>query len=131
MSQKIIVSKAGSNVLTESNLNNFIFHSDYNTFKIIATGTVSFTVTAGTSVGDFTLSHGLSYTPLIYAFGKKDSDANAIVPNEEFDYNSDPTGNFVFDRVSADGTNIHFYLTNADASDHTYTLRYYLFEIPL
>ena len=46
---KIKVSKSGYNALTESNVNNYIFHSDYNTFKIVKSGTGSFTVTASSS----------------------------------------------------------------------------------
>jgi hypothetical protein len=49
MTYVIKVSKSGSNVLTDSNINNYIFDSQYNTFKIISTGTLSYTIPANST----------------------------------------------------------------------------------
>lgn len=67
MTQVIKVSKAGYDVLTESDINNYIFDSRYNTFKIIAEGTL-LNQTVNTDPKTFTVAHGLSYTPTVFAF---------------------------------------------------------------
>jgi hypothetical protein len=40
MAQGIRISKTGVDVLTATNPNDFIFHSDLNTFKILAEGSI-------------------------------------------------------------------------------------------
>lgn len=44
MSNKIIVAKSGYSALTETDLNNIAFHSDYNTLKYYSQGTTTVTV---------------------------------------------------------------------------------------
>ncbi len=44
MSQVVAVSKVGENVLTATDPNDFIFHSDYDTLKYFAQGTTTLTV---------------------------------------------------------------------------------------
>lgn len=128
MSYKIAVSKSGSNVLTATDPNDFIFHSDYNTFKIISTGTLSQDV-AGPTTTTLSVAHGLDYTPLVYAFMKADSNNEVISPRYMF-LQTGIYYNVGFDLVSADSTYIYFQIRQFDASTVTIKIRYYIFETP-
>ena len=69
MAFKINITKAGYNVLTETNPDNLIFSSDYNTFKYAAAGTVTFTIAAGgASATEYTLTHSFGYIPVAQAY---------------------------------------------------------------
>lgn len=72
MTQKIVVSKAGYNVLTETDIDNLVFSSDYNTLKYsLANGTKSVVVSNNT-LGEFSfqeeITHGLGYKPFFKAY---------------------------------------------------------------
>lgn len=121
-------SKQSSNVITETNINNFIFHSAYNTFKIVASGVLNQSVPASTN-NTYSISHGLSYTPLVYAFCKVDSGSVAVTSYEGADFTSFPHTYF-FRWAGADSSNVNFYLENYDGSSHTFSLKYYIFEVP-
>lgn len=56
-SQSIRVSKVGKDAITSNNPNDYIYHSDLNTFKILKQGTASINYT---SDGVYTINHGLS-----------------------------------------------------------------------
>lgn len=43
MTKKIIVAKTGYNALTEADVDNIVFHSDYNTLKYYVQGTITVT----------------------------------------------------------------------------------------
>lgn len=137
MSNPIVaVAKIGKNVETSTDPNDFIFHSDYNTFKIIASGTTDITALASTNDQSFTQAHGLDYTPLVTAFAKEDSRAWVISPNAESisTYGAKAgwiTTGLIFNYVTADATNITFNFDNTSGSDIDLTARYYLFEVPL
>lgn len=63
------VTKQNNDVFDDLGPNNYIFHSSYNTFKIIANGAISnLTVNAHPTV--FTLVHNLERVPNFYAFCK-------------------------------------------------------------
>lgn len=129
MSNIVAVSKNAVNVLTETDPNNFIFHSDYNTFKIIATGEVDFTVDTYGSVTEKTIAHGLSYIPLVHGFCRIDSKTNVFSPNQLlFDFFDE---DFRFNAIVANDTNIIFRFTNNKYSSVTAHCRYYIFEAPL
>ena len=67
MTYKIAVTKSGFDVLTETNPNNFIFNSDYNTFKIISEGTM-LNQYVSSDLDTFTYVHNLGYIPGVFAF---------------------------------------------------------------
>lgn len=74
MTYKIAVSKAGYNVLTETDSNNLIFSSSYNTLKYATSG--SSTVTVPSNENPFTqenviVTHNLGYVPFFVAFMKE------------------------------------------------------------
>jgi hypothetical protein len=132
MSYKLAVSKYGYSVLTETNPNNFIFNSDYNTFKIIGSGTYSNSISSSTYFQTFSLSHGLSYTPLVHAFCKENSTSYILLPNERL---TSPMVSDIevirFEYVEANSSSIVFCLSNPSYSSKSFTIRYLLFEVPL
>jgi len=129
MTYLMALTKATKNTLTETDPNNFIFHSGYNTFKIILTGTTSFTVDTYGSVVEKTIAHGLSYIPLVHGFCRIGSVTKVFSPNQLlFDFFDE---DFYFNSIVADSTNIIFRFTNNKYSSVTAYVRYYVFEIPL
>jgi len=128
MSYKIAISKTGKNVLTITDPNDFIFNSDYNTFKIIATGTITQVVNFASPTIQF--AHGLSYIPLVHCFMKADTNDEAVPPN----FMWLQTGVYYFvgiDTVSADATNVYIPVRQFNAFNVTIKIRYYIFEVPL
>ena len=123
------ISKLGINVLTATNPNDFIFHSDYNTFKIVLTGTVTF---SGVASGTWTktVNHGLSYTPVVDAFMKCDTNPEVIRAGFEQFFTS-PYHNMLFYEVQATSTQIVFKGRSFMAGTHDLYFRYYAFESPL
>jgi hypothetical protein len=74
MSQKIVISKPGFNVLTTTDPNNLIYSSDYPTLIYYTSGTFDFGNTTATS-GSMNIEHNLGYRPffLVYTnFGAPD-----------------------------------------------------------
>lgn len=76
MPQKIVISKPGYDALTETDPNNLIFSSDYNTLKYFTSGSITLDI----SVGDISLydevdivQHGLDFNPFFQVFVKMDS----------------------------------------------------------
>lgn len=133
MRQILAASKQGKNVLTSSDPNDFIFHSDYNTFKIIVQATKSITLAASTSNQSFTQAHGLSFIPLVTGFARVSGEDNVFMPNQEgiFAWNSvsGVIGNFVkFNYIKVDATNITFNFDNANGSTKSVSIRYFCLE---
>jgi len=135
MAQIVAVSKATKNVLTATNPNDFIFHSDYNTFKIIATGTFSDTILAY-SDETFTVAHNLNYAPLCHAFIKFDDFSQIVLPDEgqyTSIFGDNQTQYVRFTRVETDSTNVRIRIYNdfLYSYDRNFTVRYFIFEVPL
>lgn len=130
MSRAVLaISVSTIDVLTATNPNQFIFHSDYNTFKIVLTGIATFTAVAG-GLWTKTLNHGLSYTPVVDAFMKCDSNPEVIRPGYQQFYTS-PYHNMLFYEVQANATQIVFKGRSFMAGTHDLYFRYYAFETPL
>lgn len=130
MTKKLTATKQGYDAETETDPNNFIFHSDYNTFKIVASGVASFSVPDGSTLKDCNITHGMPYTPLAYAFALPTDGTRAVVPNEFLH----PTGHddtMIFDRVQVDDSKVHFYMSNNSGSDIDVDVSWFLFEVPL
>lgn len=67
MAQKIVITKAGFNALTETDPKNFIFDSSLNHLKTTQSGSVTLTIgTSSTAQG--TVTHSLGYRPLVLAY---------------------------------------------------------------
>jgi len=128
MTQVIKVSKAGIDVGTATNPNDFIFDSEKNTFKIISSGTTSQAIT--TDPGTITVAHSQSAVPAIFALAKF-PDGFVTLPNgieRAGTVPGDP-----FQRrwiVEVDATNMYFIFNKGTAANYTPTVRYYIFEAP-
>jgi len=127
MSQVIAVSKATKNALTATNPNDFIFHSDYNTFKILAEGLLT-NQSVNTDPKTFTVAHGLGYAPNFYAFCKfPDGKVAMAGPNAFEASQTRTTGSFT---PEVDSTNLYFILTRPGAN-YTVSIKWYIFEVTL
>ena len=67
MSYKFVISKPGYNALTETNPDNLIFSSDYNTLKYYVNGSFAIDLNSGTEI-EYSLEHGLGYKPVFFAY---------------------------------------------------------------
>ena len=131
MTQILAASKLGVNVLTATNPNDFIFHSSYNTFKILAEGIfTSQTVTGNPTT--FTLAHGLGYAPNFYAFCKFPDGKTAMAGPLSFPFDRDTRVFFTGPAftVEADATNLYFIFTKPSAN-YDVDFKYYIFEVEL
>lgn len=129
----IKVSKNNTDALTTDN-SNLVMNSDYNMFKIIATGTGTVYVTGA---GQFTttVSHNLGYTPAFKAFGNyPTAPAGAFYALElSIPIDSTPTVNgystYAIMRAYADSTNIYFSVwAIGGITNGNWPFRYYLFQ---
>ena len=64
---RLRVSKSGKNVLTETDMREIVFDSEYNLFKIHKTGIVTVTISDGNYTGSNSVAHQLpiSYPPMV------------------------------------------------------------------
>jgi len=113
--------------------NDFIFHSDYNTFKIIAEGTKTVTLLASTADQSFTEAHGLAFhIPLVSAFAKEDGLSQVFAPNgKDITYYAPKggiDGDIIFNYIESDSKNIIFNFDNDKVSAVDVDVRYFLLE---
>ena len=126
----LALTKDGIDVKTATDPNDFIYHSDYNTFKIIGNDTEDFTIPAN-STAIYTVEHGLLIVPLVKAFMREDTKNAVVTQNNSI---VDVVGLSCYlslDAVGADYTQLKFTITNHDSSSHVAHIRYWLFEVPL
>lgn len=87
---KVKILKSGETDIDSTDIWRFIFHSDYTTFKIQSGGNQQFTIPAGQSYGEFTITHSLGYRPVYFAnikYGNYSFQvASAIAPFYNGDY---------------------------------------------
>jgi len=129
MSDDIRISKQGIDVLGTAGTipNNLIFHSSYNTFKILAEGTVGISYT---SDGTYAFNHGASIdTPTSFMCFYKFPDGYTTIGNGTF-------GNISRDNVWAvNSTTLGTTQINqqiyGNGTANTIKVKYYIFETPL
>lgn len=127
MAIQVSMTKQGKNVLTETDPNNFIINTNYNTFKIISSGTsTGNTVNSDPKV--FTLAHGQSGIPGIFAFAKF-PDGYTTLPNGKEKSDTHPVERYWL--VSVDSTNIRFTFYKGSSANYNVDISYYIFEVPL
>lgn len=130
--QVIKVAKKGVSA-NSTDPNDFVFHSDYNTFKILYEGTKQVTLSASTANQTFSQAHGLeSFTiPLVSAFAKRSGASQVFAPNgfdvEIWGAKLGMSGDVTFNYVQADSSNIYFNFDNDDTSSVTVYIRYFIF----
>ena len=123
MSYVIAVAKQGKDAVTDTSPNDFIFNSDYNTFKIIRSGVKTCVIPASSSNQLFTEPHFLSFTPLVTAMAKHVGYNQAFPPNSKNIYlYSAKAGLFssgiTFRTIAANATNILFRFDNSKTGPH-------------
>src|SRR3990167_1737200 len=121
MTKIIAVAKSGKDVLTSTDPNDFIFHSDYNTFKILLEGTL-LTQTVDADPKTFSVAHGQDAAPAFYAFAKFPDGKVAMPDNFAFiTQGGSSVGQFT---VEADATNLYF-IFNRPGSNYNVDIKYY------
>lgn len=127
MTQVIKISKAGFNVLSESNINNYIFDSRFNTFKVIKEGTAAISYT---SDGAYTINHGASISsPSSFNAFFKFPDGYTVLGGGVGGARSRDTNWSVRDMYITT-TQIKFDLYGTGSSNTIYA-KYYIYETPL
>lgn len=129
MTDAIKVGKSGVNAETATDPNDFIFHSDYNTLKILGTGLYEPSIPADSSTTDYTVAHEQETAPMVMAFMREGT-------SDEVVFSNNITGlvgsHLNFSGVKTDSTNIIFRISNDDPDDAiTAHIRYFIFEVPL
>lgn len=128
MGNQLRIAKATKNALTATNPNDFLFHSLYNTFKILASGNLS-SQTVDADPKTFSVVHGLGSIPSVYAIAKF-PDGYAVPPGDkERADNTKPVERYF--RVEVDNTNVYFLFYKGGTSNYSISLKYYIFETPL
>lgn len=130
--QKVVkVAKIGKRA-DSTDPNDFIFHSSYNTFKIIREGTVTSTLNASTSNQILHQVHGFDFIPLVAAFAKRSGVAQVFLPNakdvESWGARAGMSGDVTFNYVASDVSKVIFSFTNAKTSEVIISIRYFLLE---
>ena len=120
---KLRIAKSGYNVLTETNLDNIIFDSSYNTLKYYLSGSVDLVV-AG-SDAETEITHGLGFVPFFVVY------VNLYGGDNEY-YNMCP-GKFadagVYDYAQAYIDNQKLYLkVYTNSASNTFNFRYKIFR---
>jgi hypothetical protein len=135
MSYILAVSKATKNVLTATDPNDFIFHSDYNTFKIIAEGRL-LSQTINTHPKELSYNHDLGYAPSFYAFCEFPDGKVVLAGPLSHDYTVQPYeengyGSF---SVEADSDNLYFmfedtsWMGSSHPGNYDVDIKWYIFE---
>lgn len=126
MTYKLAISKSGYNVLTETNPNNFVFSSEYNTLKYLTTGTASITFSTADKFGDgygkiISITHNAGYYPYVEVY-VQDWDGNFVIPMRR-------TGASFFYQhfVYVTTTNLYFGIKVSSAFSGTLTAYYNYF----
>src|SRR3990167_5165707 len=125
MTFEIRIAKSGKNALTSTDPNDFIFHSKYNTFKILKEDTLlSQSVTGDPTT--FQIAHGQSIIPAVFAFAKY-PDGKVALPQEN-DYSN---GTQKYWLLEFDTTNIYFLFYKNGSANYSVDINYYIFETPI
>jgi hypothetical protein len=121
------VSKQGIDALAATNPNNYIFHSDLNTFKILKEGNATINYTTD---GVYTFAHGatLSNPTSFLVYMKFPDGKTGVLPGKGFLFSYDSS--FNVSETYIDTTNIGMYIAGP-GSAQTLTVKYYIFETPL
>lgn len=124
MTQVIKVSKGGENVLTATDPNDFIFDSTLNTFKILATGTLT-SQTVDADPKTFSVTHGIGGLVAVYAFAKF-PDGYVALPSESEKANH--YSRYWFVEVTS--TTIYFIFYKGSTANYNIDIKWYAFEVP-
>jgi len=120
------VGKAGVNVLTSIDPNDYIFHSDLNTFKIIKEGTATISYTAN---GVYSFNHNAGIlNPAAFQIFVMFPDGSVTMGNGTFACQS---RNGVFQLQAGINTTQISCKIFGDSAAHSIYVKYYIYETPL
>lgn len=107
--------------------NSYLFHSDLNTFKIIAEGTSNISYTTN---GTYTINHGVTLTnPSSFIMFFSPPDGYVVMGNGTFlAFSRDEV--FLFDQCLLTTTQFKVNISG-DGANHTIPVKWYIFETPL
>lgn len=120
---EIRVAKQGKSAFS-TNPNDFIFHSAYNTFKIIAEGTL-LSQSVDASSKEFSVAHNQSSMPTAMAFAKY-PDGYIALPRE-YPHSGEQERYF---NLEMDDTNLYFVFNRGGTANYSVDIKYYIFEAP-
>lgn len=131
MSQVIKISKAGNNVVTETDPDDLIYSSDYNSLKYYLSGgtTISITGDGSEKTSEVTISHNLGYVPyfIVYSDGPNlFSGSYSIVPY--YSENNPSAGNKVYCEAFCGTANLTLKFTNKSANSYTANFYYKIYR---
>ena len=124
MTQKIVISKAGFNVLTETDPRNLILDSALNNLKTATSGTISKTLSGGTNTSQ-AVTHGLGILPLVLGFFRQSGQSEWFITMSAAYL-------VMFSRplidlnvaITVDLTYVTFFFTNDNVASRTIELQY-------
>lgn len=126
-SNKVVkITKTGIDALSDKDPNNYIFHSDLNTLKIIKEGNVDI---SGTGVGSYSFAHSspVSEITSFLVYCKFPDGTTAFIPGGTGVFAKNEVTQFVSD-LEMSATEFTF---NLGSYTGTYKFKYYIFEVPL
>lgn len=108
------IAKAGVNAETSTDPNDFIFHSDYNTFKIISQNKTTITTNSGSNT--YTIPHGATRTPPLLVIFIQFPDGKVTMLSSQLidSYNNAENGgdSHNINSMCWDDTNIYIYVAS-------------------
>lgn len=131
MTQVVKVARIGKSALS-LDPRDFIFHSEYNTFKIIKEDSKAAVIPQSQSSYIITQAHGLSFTPLVTAFVNDNGDVYPANGGSIYLASTklNTTYNTKLVKITTDATNIKFYFdSRAYGADRTVYIRYFCLEV--
>src|SRR3990167_5099839 len=124
MSNKIVIAKPGFDALTETDPNNLIFSSDYDTLKYYASGSAELTPN-GSDI-ETSVAHNLGYIPFFIAY------VHSITSTTKYSmcpFTFSDAGFYATICAYADANNIYFKIfTNTFTGIFTFHFQYKIFR---
>jgi hypothetical protein len=128
------VTKANVNVKTNSDVNQFIFNSNQNIFKVVASGTMTLNANGMTvgSTNSATIAHNLGYVPAFQVYFNFTSGTYTQLPNSTGFSTYTPGATIAFNNWSYAASDANFFTINfmssANASWGIFTYKYFLLQ---
>lgn len=124
------VAKNGISALSK-NPNDYIFHSDLNTFKILDEGILA-SQTVNADPTTFTLAHNQPSIPGVYAFAEFPYGYVSLPDQTNFEFRDKPSATFAnrYWNIKIDATNIKFIFYKGATANYNVDIKYYIFEVP-
>lgn len=130
MSNAVRVAKIGKSAYS-LDPRDFVLHTDYNTFKIMAEGVKDVTIPGSSSSYEVVQAHGLPFVPLVVAFVREGTETGVYTVNGGNVYlygvKTGITYSTKLVKVKADATNIKFYF-DSTSGDKTVHIKYFCIE---